>query len=228
MTIRLPHRGWLFDLDGTIYRGPHLIPGADATIAAKWAYQRSEYRRFFGRGYGRVVGMHAMPRQYFPLWTREMSVTSSQSEVVCFEVVQDWEKGRGAGVIGLSWELPGAAGRLMEELLRYAQDFAWRLRRRQNGSTSTCACASLTMTRFYDTLEQRKCKTKSSAQQSWCEADVRSIRSDAGLCGLVLAQEDKHRGLDASRHFPLWSRFLMRRGYRPSGLKSHNMCLPQR
>src|SRR5213083_111870 len=34
MTIRLPQRGWLFDLDGTIYRGPHLIPGADATIAA--------------------------------------------------------------------------------------------------------------------------------------------------------------------------------------------------
>jgi HAD superfamily hydrolase (TIGR01450 family) len=34
MTIRLPHRGWLFDLDGTIYRGNDLIPGADATIAA--------------------------------------------------------------------------------------------------------------------------------------------------------------------------------------------------
>jgi arabinose operon protein AraL len=34
MTIRLPHRGWLFDLDGTIYRGEHLIAGADDTIAA--------------------------------------------------------------------------------------------------------------------------------------------------------------------------------------------------
>jgi HAD superfamily hydrolase (TIGR01450 family) len=32
--IRLPHRGWLFDLDGTVYRGAELIPGADATIAA--------------------------------------------------------------------------------------------------------------------------------------------------------------------------------------------------
>jgi arabinose operon protein AraL len=32
--IRLPHRGWLFDLDGTIYLGDTLIPGADATIAA--------------------------------------------------------------------------------------------------------------------------------------------------------------------------------------------------
>ena len=32
--IRLPHRGWLFDLDGTIYRGDDLIPGADATVAA--------------------------------------------------------------------------------------------------------------------------------------------------------------------------------------------------
>ena len=34
MTIKLPHRGWLFDLDGTVYRGEVLIPGADATIAA--------------------------------------------------------------------------------------------------------------------------------------------------------------------------------------------------
>ena len=30
----LPHRGWLFDLDGTVYRGEALIPGADAVIAA--------------------------------------------------------------------------------------------------------------------------------------------------------------------------------------------------
>ncbi len=31
--IRLPHRGWLFDLDGTVYRGDQLIPGADRVIA---------------------------------------------------------------------------------------------------------------------------------------------------------------------------------------------------
>ncbi len=31
--IRLPQRGWLFDLDGTVYRGDALIPGADTTIA---------------------------------------------------------------------------------------------------------------------------------------------------------------------------------------------------
>jgi HAD superfamily hydrolase (TIGR01450 family) len=31
---KLSYRGWLFDLDGTIYLGEHLIPGADATIAA--------------------------------------------------------------------------------------------------------------------------------------------------------------------------------------------------
>jgi arabinose operon protein AraL len=30
----LPHRGWLFDLDGTVYRGETLIPGAAETIAA--------------------------------------------------------------------------------------------------------------------------------------------------------------------------------------------------
>ena len=34
MHPRLPYRGWLFDLDGTIYLGERLIPGADATIAA--------------------------------------------------------------------------------------------------------------------------------------------------------------------------------------------------
>ena len=32
--IRLPHRGWLFDLDGTVYRGDQLLPGAAAAIAA--------------------------------------------------------------------------------------------------------------------------------------------------------------------------------------------------
>ena len=34
MTFRLPQRGWLFDLDGTIYLGERLIPGADRVIAA--------------------------------------------------------------------------------------------------------------------------------------------------------------------------------------------------
>ena len=32
--IRLPQRGWLFDLDGTVYLGDALIPGAADTIAA--------------------------------------------------------------------------------------------------------------------------------------------------------------------------------------------------
>ena len=34
MTVRLRQRGWLFDLDGTVYRGDALIPGAAETIAA--------------------------------------------------------------------------------------------------------------------------------------------------------------------------------------------------
>ena len=33
MTIRLDQRGWLFDLDGTVYRGDTLVPGAAHTIA---------------------------------------------------------------------------------------------------------------------------------------------------------------------------------------------------
>ena len=34
MTIRLPQRGWLLDLDGTIYLGESLVPGAAETVAA--------------------------------------------------------------------------------------------------------------------------------------------------------------------------------------------------
>ena len=34
MRIALPHRGWLFDLDGTVYLGEALLPGAVETIAA--------------------------------------------------------------------------------------------------------------------------------------------------------------------------------------------------
>ena len=30
--IRFPHRGWLFDLDGTIYLGEALVPGADLVV----------------------------------------------------------------------------------------------------------------------------------------------------------------------------------------------------
>jgi HAD superfamily hydrolase (TIGR01450 family) len=33
VTPRLSRRGWLFDLDGTIYRGEVLIPGADTVVA---------------------------------------------------------------------------------------------------------------------------------------------------------------------------------------------------
>jgi HAD superfamily hydrolase (TIGR01450 family) len=32
--VRLPHRGWLLDLDGTVYRGDVLVPGAREAIAA--------------------------------------------------------------------------------------------------------------------------------------------------------------------------------------------------
>jgi phosphoglycolate/pyridoxal phosphate phosphatase family enzyme len=40
MTIALPHRGWLFDLDGTVYLGEALLPGAVKTIAALRADDR--------------------------------------------------------------------------------------------------------------------------------------------------------------------------------------------
>ncbi len=34
MTVRFPYRGWLFDLDGTVYVGEQLIPGAGEVIEA--------------------------------------------------------------------------------------------------------------------------------------------------------------------------------------------------
>ena len=34
MRIPLPHRGWLLDLDGTVYLGDRLVPGADTAVAA--------------------------------------------------------------------------------------------------------------------------------------------------------------------------------------------------
>ncbi|HEY7653545.1 MAG TPA: HAD-IIA family hydrolase [Methylomirabilota bacterium] len=34
MVPRFPYRGWLFDLDGTVYLGERLIPGADTAVAA--------------------------------------------------------------------------------------------------------------------------------------------------------------------------------------------------
>jgi HAD superfamily hydrolase (TIGR01457 family) len=34
MAVRLPHRGWLLDLDGTIYVGEALVPGAAEAVAA--------------------------------------------------------------------------------------------------------------------------------------------------------------------------------------------------
>ena len=40
MIPKLPYRGWLFDLDGTIYLGERLIPGADTAIAALRAADR--------------------------------------------------------------------------------------------------------------------------------------------------------------------------------------------
>ena len=54
MTIRLPHRGWLFDLDGTVYVGERVIPGAAGVIAAL-------------RSGGRRVGFLSNK----PLYTRE-------------------------------------------------------------------------------------------------------------------------------------------------------------
>jgi arabinose operon protein AraL len=39
--VRFPYRGWLLDLDGTVYRGERLVPGADEAIRALRASGRA-------------------------------------------------------------------------------------------------------------------------------------------------------------------------------------------
>jgi HAD superfamily hydrolase (TIGR01450 family) len=76
--IRLPQRGWLFDLDGTVYLGDALIPGAADTIAAL-------------RAAGRRVGFLSNK----PLYTREdyadkltrLGVPTRPDEVVSSSIV---------------------------------------------------------------------------------------------------------------------------------------------
>ena len=46
MSVRLPHRGWLFDLDGTVYIGEVLVPGAAETVAAQCGISRPTLRRW--------------------------------------------------------------------------------------------------------------------------------------------------------------------------------------
>ena len=76
--IRLPQPGWLFDLDGTVYLGEALIPGAADTIAAL-------------RGAGRRVAFLSNK----PLYTREdyadkltrLGVPTRPDEVVSSSIV---------------------------------------------------------------------------------------------------------------------------------------------
>jgi arabinose operon protein AraL len=78
VTVVLPHRGWLFDLDGTVYLGEALLPGAAETIAAL-------------RGQGRRVAFLSNK----PLYTRadyaekltRLGIPTSAEEVVNSSIV---------------------------------------------------------------------------------------------------------------------------------------------
>jgi arabinose operon protein AraL len=78
MSIVLPHRGWLFDLDGTVYLGEALLPGAAETIAAL-------------RGDGRRVAFLSNK----PLYTRadyaekltRLGIPTSSDEVINSSIV---------------------------------------------------------------------------------------------------------------------------------------------
>ena len=96
MRPRFPYRGWLFDLDGTVYLGERLIPGADTAIAALRAAGR------------RVVFLSNKPVQtrteYAAMLTR-LGVPASPDDVINSSLVlarylRDRDPGAPVFVIG--------------------------------------------------------------------------------------------------------------------------------
>jgi len=73
VTIRLPHRGWLLDLDGTVYRGAALIPGAAATIGAL---------RAAGRRVGFLSNKPLQSRAEYAAKLTRLGISTAPSDVV--------------------------------------------------------------------------------------------------------------------------------------------------
>ena len=71
--IRLPQRGWLFDLDGTVYRGEAAIPGAVETIAGL---------RAAGRRVGFLSNKPLQTRADYAAKLTRLGIATTDAEVI--------------------------------------------------------------------------------------------------------------------------------------------------
>jgi arabinose operon protein AraL len=76
--IRLPHRGWLFDLDGTVYLGDRLLPGAAAAIAAL---------REDGRRVGFLTNKPLQTRVDYAAKLTRLGIATASDDVITSSVV---------------------------------------------------------------------------------------------------------------------------------------------
>ena len=76
--IRFQQRGWLFDLDGTVYLGEALIPGADTTIAAL---------RAAGRRVGFLSNKPLQTRADYAAKLTRLGIPASTDDVINSSVV---------------------------------------------------------------------------------------------------------------------------------------------
>lgn len=72
-TVRYPYRGWLFDLDGTVYRGEGLIPGASEVIAA---LRRDERKVIF------LSNKPIQTREEYALKLTRLGIPAAREEVI--------------------------------------------------------------------------------------------------------------------------------------------------
>jgi HAD superfamily hydrolase (TIGR01450 family) len=73
LAIRFPYRGWLFDLDGTVYLGESLIPGASEAIAAL---------RAGGRRVGFLSNKPLQTRDDYAAKLRRLGVPATADDVI--------------------------------------------------------------------------------------------------------------------------------------------------
>jgi NagD protein len=76
--IRLPQRGWLFDLDGTVYLGERLLPGAAETIAAL---------RADGRGVAFLTNKPLQTREAYAAKLTRLGVATVPDDVITSSLV---------------------------------------------------------------------------------------------------------------------------------------------
>ncbi|HET8576095.1 MAG TPA: HAD-IIA family hydrolase [Methylomirabilota bacterium] len=96
MSVRFPYRGWLFDLDGTVYLGEQLVPGAGEVIA--------ELRRA-GRRIAFLSNKPLQTREDYALKLTRLGVPAAAEDVINSSLVlarylRDLDPGAPVFVIG--------------------------------------------------------------------------------------------------------------------------------